>query len=135
MYYLLFFLFISLLSIFKSTHFIVAESDGKSINSRTNNTNTNTNTNNTNNNSNNSLIAHITSLPGFDPTKARIVKHLSLKSCQIDYIQSQQKEYSALDLLPTAAETLLPWRRDKSYQCIGTCFRTKRKIKWNFFFY
>lgn len=67
-----------------------------------------------------SLIAHITSLPGFDPTKARIVKHLSLKSSPSEY-QTQTKEQNALDILPTAAEALLPWRRDKSYLCFGTC--------------
>lgn len=74
-----------------------------------------------------SLIAHITSLPGFDPTKARIVKHLSLKASPSEF-QTQTKEQNALDLLPTAAEALLPWRRDKSYLCFGTCW-IKLKVR------
>lgn len=58
---------------------------------------------------NNSLIAQITSLPGFDTSKARIVKHYSTKP-------SPERE----PILPTAAETFLPWRRDRSYQSFGT---------------
>ncbi|KAG4073521.1 hypothetical protein HA402_000745 [Bradysia odoriphaga] len=59
---------------------------------------------------NNSLIAHISSLPGFDASKARFVKQYSTKS---------SPEKSALEILPTAAELMLPWRRDRSYQSLG----------------
>ncbi|XP_037052311.1 sodium/hydrogen exchanger 3 isoform X11 [Bradysia coprophila] len=58
---------------------------------------------------NNSLIAHISSLPGFDASKARFVKQYSTKS---------SPEKSALEILPTAAELMLPWRRDRSYQSL-----------------
>lgn len=63
---------------------------------------------------NNSLIAHITSLPGFDPSKARIVKH---------YSSRPSPDMDSMDILPTAAESLLPWRRDKSYQSFGTFWK------------
>uniref|UniRef100_A0A182X886 Sodium/hydrogen exchanger n=1 Tax=Anopheles quadriannulatus TaxID=34691 RepID=A0A182X886_ANOQN len=107
-----------------------------------------------NNNNNSSLIAHITSLPGFDPTKARIVKHYTSKfassssdpstSCPSgnhptthSHPESHSKANrntltlntynnnsnfsisSASDrerITPTAAESFLPWRRDRSYQ-------------------
>lgn len=65
---------------------------------------------------NNSLIAHISNLPGFDASKARFVKQYSTKS---------SLEKSALEIVPTAAELMLPWRRDRSYQSLGTC------AKWN----
>ncbi|XP_055590165.1 uncharacterized protein LOC129742307 [Uranotaenia lowii] len=115
---------------------------------------------------NNSLIAQITSLPGFDPTKARIVKHVSSKltptssntniqnsnssslinnnnnnfnnnsnnsisnsnninqngSCEMvsgGFTPSSGSRSLAERperLLPTAAESFLPWRREKSYQ-------------------
>ncbi|XP_055549028.1 uncharacterized protein LOC129732294 isoform X6 [Wyeomyia smithii] len=94
---------------------------------------------------NNSLIAQITSLPGFDPTKARIVKHVTSKftsSSSNNTISNNNQintnnigggnSSSSMDaaftaasvrpperpdrLIPTAAETFLPWRRDKSYQ-------------------
>lgn len=60
---------------------------------------------------NNSLIAHIASLPGFDSSKARLVKHYMSKS-------NSEKDV----VLPTAAELILPWRRDRSYQSFGTFF-------------
>ncbi|XP_058819478.1 sodium/hydrogen exchanger 3 isoform X4 [Topomyia yanbarensis] len=82
---------------------------------------------------NNSLIAHITSLPGFDPTKARIVKHVTSKftSSASNYTINTASGSNSSDavaalptrplerpdrLMPTAAESFLPWRRDKSYQ-------------------
>ncbi|XP_058446952.1 uncharacterized protein LOC131427610 isoform X5 [Malaya genurostris] len=82
---------------------------------------------------NNSLIAHITSLPGFDPTKARIVKHVTSKfasSVSSNAINTASGSNSSdaiaapptrqLErpdrLMPTAAESFLPWRRDRSYQ-------------------
>lgn len=86
---------------------------------------------------NSSLIAQITSLPGFDPTKARIVKHVSSKftpsssntnigaSGQANDVANPQPTRPTLErperLLPTAAESFLPWRRDRSYQSFGTC--------------
>lgn len=63
----------------------------------------------------NVLVAQISNLS--DPSKSRSVKHLSFKPSPSD--QCQSKEYCALDLLPTAAESLFPWRRDKSYQSLG----------------
>ncbi|XP_055920108.1 uncharacterized protein LOC129951805 isoform X6 [Eupeodes corollae] len=60
---------------------------------------------------NNSLIAHITSLPGFDSSKARIVKHYASKS------ESPEKIITP-DIGPTAAELILPWRRERSSQSI-----------------
>uniref|UniRef100_A0A182MH77 Sodium/hydrogen exchanger n=1 Tax=Anopheles culicifacies TaxID=139723 RepID=A0A182MH77_9DIPT len=101
--------------------------------------------------SRNSLIAHITSLPGFDPTKARIVKHYTSKftssasdpstSCPSGNSQPSQEPHSKANrnnltlntynnnsnfsissasdrerITPTAAESFLPWRRDRSYQ-------------------
>ncbi|CAO1387646.1 unnamed protein product [Diamesa hyperborea] len=79
----------------------------------------NTTANSRANINNSSLIAHISNLPGFDPSKARIVKHLSLKPNLCDY---HTKEHTTLDFNATAAE-FLPWRRDKSYQSLsfGTC--------------
>lgn len=67
------------------------------------------------NSNKNILVAQISNLS--DPTKARSVKHLSFKPSPSDQIQA--KDYCALDLLPTAAESLFPWRRDKSYQSLG----------------
>lgn len=64
-------------------------------------------------NSKNLLIAQISNLN--DSNKAYNVKHLSLKASPSD----QTKDYCALDMLPTAAESLFPWRRDKSYQSLG----------------
>ncbi|ETN63614.1 alkali metal ion/proton exchanger 3 [Anopheles darlingi] len=113
---------------------------------------------------NSSLIAHIASLPGFDPTKARIVKHYTSKfstsstsatpssssACPPSTSSSSTNPAgghqatihrkpsrhtltltttynsnsnfsisSATDrerITPTAAESFLPWRRDRSYQ-------------------
>ncbi|XP_061516020.1 sodium/hydrogen exchanger 3 isoform X2 [Anopheles gambiae] len=117
-------------------------------------TSSTTTTTTANNNNNSSLIAHITSLPGFDPTKARIVKHYTSKfassssdpstSCPSgnhptthSHPESHSKANrntltlntynnnsnfsisSASDrerITPTAAESFLPWRRDRSYQ-------------------
>jgi hypothetical protein len=56
-----------------------------------------------------------------DPNKSRSVRHLSLKPSPSD----QTKDYSALDLLPTAAESFFPWRRDKSYQSLGFGIKIK----------
>jgi len=68
---------------------------------------------NRSNSNKNLLIAQISNLS--DPNKSRYVKHLSLKPSPSD----QAKDYNALDLLPTAAESFFPWRRDKSYQSLG----------------
>ncbi|EDS32728.1 alkali metal ion/proton exchanger 3 [Culex quinquefasciatus] len=84
---------------------------------------------------NSSLIAQITSLPGFDPTKARIVKHVSSKFSssssntninnggggggsgdQVTFPGARTPSERPERLLPTAAESFLPWRRDRSYQ-------------------
>lgn len=61
---------------------------------------------------NNSLIAHIASLPGFDSSKARIVQHYSSQG-------SSPEKLLSPDIGPTAAELILPWRRDRSYQSFG----------------
>jgi hypothetical protein len=65
------------------------------------------------NSNKNVLVAQICNLS--DPSKARSVKHLSFKPSPSD----QSKDYCTLDLLPTAAESLFPWRRDRSYQSLG----------------
>ncbi|KRG03654.1 sodium/hydrogen exchanger 3 isoform X17 [Drosophila mojavensis] len=64
---------------------------------------------------NNSLIAHIQNLPGFDASKARIVQHYAPK-----LEDGPQPELDSPDppVGPTAAELILPWRRDRSYQSI-----------------
>ncbi|KAH8377821.1 hypothetical protein KR093_007242 [Drosophila rubida] len=64
---------------------------------------------------NNSLIAHIQNLPGFDASKARIVQHYAPK-----LEEGPQQELNSPDpsVGPTAAELILPWRRDRSYQSI-----------------
>lgn len=94
-----------------SNNFIVAETNDDYSANTTANSRANIN--------NSSLIAHISNLPGFDPSKARIVKHLSLKPNLCDY---HTKEHTTLDFNATAAE-FLPWRRDKSYQSLsfGIC--------------
>ncbi|XP_022224457.2 uncharacterized protein LOC111075468 isoform X4 [Drosophila obscura] len=63
---------------------------------------------------NNSLIAHIQNLPGFDASKARIVvQHYAPMADDPD------SELDSPDPVgPTAAELILPWRRDRSYQSI-----------------
>lgn len=74
---------------------------------------------------NNSLIAHIQNLPGFDASKARIVQHYAAApSSQPPHhsnSESPEKLLSPDDppIGPTAAELILPWRRDRSYQSIG----------------
>ncbi|EDV99097.1 sodium/hydrogen exchanger 3 isoform X5 [Drosophila grimshawi] len=64
---------------------------------------------------NNSLIAHIQNLPGFDASKARIVQHYAPK-----LEDGPQQDLGSPDppVGPTAAELILPWRRDRSYQSI-----------------
>lgn len=62
---------------------------------------------------NNSLIAHIANLPGFDASKARFVKQYSTRA---------SPEKSALEIVPTAAELMLPWRRDRSYHSLMGTF-------------
>lgn len=71
----------------------------------------NTSINRTNSNKN-LLIAQMSSLS--DPNKAPYVRHLSLRPSSSDPVN---KDY--IDLLPTAAESFFPWRRDKSYQSLG----------------
>lgn len=67
-----------------------------------------------NSDSNNySLITHIISLPGFETSKARFVKQHSTTA-------RPSPEKLSLEIVPTAAELLLPWRRDRSYQSFGT---------------
>ncbi|XP_053959826.1 uncharacterized protein LOC128864276 isoform X2 [Anastrepha ludens] len=63
---------------------------------------------------NNSLIAHIQNLPGFDASKARIVQHYSTPKSE----NGSPEKLLTPDVGPTAAESILPWRRDRSYQCI-----------------
>lgn len=65
------------------------------------------------NSNKNILVAQINNLS--DPTKARSVKHLSFKPSPSE--QYQTKDYCTL--VPTAAESLFPWRRDRSYQSLG----------------
>nr|XP_044249455.1 sodium/hydrogen exchanger 3 isoform X7 [Drosophila takahashii] len=65
---------------------------------------------------NNSLIAHIQNLPGFDASKARIVvQHYAPK---VDDGPETDLESPDQAIGPTAAELILPWRRDRSYQSI-----------------
>lgn len=75
---------------------------------------------------NNSLIAHIQNLPGFDASKARIVQHYATPSSSSTAREPRSPSESPEKLLspdppigPTAAELILPWRRDRSYQSIG----------------
>lgn len=58
----------------------------------------------------NSLLTHIANLPGFDSSKARFVSQVS-RRCS--------PEKSVVEILPTAAELMLPWR-DLTYQNNGT---------------
>lgn len=60
---------------------------------------------------NNSLIAQIANLPGFDASKARFVQQYSTRA---------SPEKSALEIVPTAAELMLPWRRDRQDMGYGT---------------
>lgn len=56
---------------------------------------------------NSSLLAHIANLPGFDASTARFATHHSTRS---------SPEKSVMEIVPTAAELMLPWRRDLPYQ-------------------
>ncbi|KRJ98833.1 sodium/hydrogen exchanger 3 isoform X22 [Drosophila yakuba] len=65
---------------------------------------------------NNSLIAHIQNLPGFDASKARIVvQHYAPRADDYPDTDLESPEQA---IGPTAAELILPWRRDRSYQSI-----------------
>ncbi|XP_017120806.1 sodium/hydrogen exchanger 3 isoform X5 [Drosophila elegans] len=65
---------------------------------------------------NNSLIAHIQNLPGFDASKARIVvQHYAPR---VDDSPETDLDSPDQTVGPTAAELILPWRRDRSYQSI-----------------
>ncbi|KAL9928075.1 na[+]/H[+] hydrogen exchanger 2 isoform 4-T4 [Glossina fuscipes fuscipes] len=81
---------------------------------------------------NNSLIAHIQNLPGFDTSKARIVQHYATAtntnantnntvSFQVSPADESPEKLISPDpsIGPTAAELILPWRRDRSYQSIA----------------
>ncbi|XP_075153023.1 na[+]/H[+] hydrogen exchanger 2 isoform X4 [Haematobia irritans] len=69
---------------------------------------------------NNSLIAHIQNLPGFDASKARIVQHYATPSSRERSTSESPEKLLSPDppIGPTAAELILPWRRDRSYQSI-----------------
>lgn len=84
---------------------------------------------NRSNSNKNLLIAQISNLS--DPDKARYVKHLSLKPSPSD----QAKDYNTLDLLPTAAESFFPWRRDKSYQSLGFGIWLDNISNWYYYFW
>lgn len=56
---------------------------------------------------NSSLLAHIANLPGFDASTARFATQYSTRS---------SPEKSVMEIVPTAAELMLPWRRDLTYQ-------------------
>lgn len=56
-----------------------------------------------------SLINQLANLPGFNPLKARIVKQ---------YAKTPE------EILPTAVEKSLPWRRDRSTYNFGMCLIT-----------
>lgn len=60
---------------------------------------------------NTSLLAHIANLPGFDASTARFATQYSTRS---------SPEKSVMEIVPTAAEMMLPWRRDLSYHNVGT---------------
>lgn len=67
---------------------------------------------------NSSLLAHIANLPGFDASTARFATQYSTRS---------SPEKSVMEIVPTAAELMLPWRRDQSYQDReGGTFSTKK---------
>lgn len=73
----------------------------------------NESTNNRSSSNKNILVAQVSYLS--DPTKSGSVKHLSFKPSPSE--QYQTKDYCAL--VPTAAESLFPWRRDRSYQSLS----------------
>lgn len=52
---------------------------------------------------NSSLLAHIVNLPGFDASTARFAAQYSTRC---------SPEKSVMEIVPTAAELMLPWRRD-----------------------
>lgn len=64
---------------------------------------------------NNLLLTNIVNLPGFDTSKARFATQYSTRS---------SPEKSVMEIVPTAAELMLPWRRDLSYQNVGTFTNT-----------
>lgn len=55
---------------------------------------------------NSSLLAHIVNLPGFDASTARFATQYSTRC---------SPEKSVMEIVPTAAELMLPWRRDHLY--------------------
>lgn len=61
-----------------------------------------------------SLLNQLANLPGFNPLKARIVKQ---------YAKTPE------EILPTAVEKSLPWRRDRSTYNFGMCLLES----WNVF--
>lgn len=73
-------------------------------------------------------------MPGFDTSKARIVQHYATAtntnantnntvSFQVSPADESPEKLISPDpsIGPTAAELILPWRRDRSYQSIGKC--------------
>lgn len=52
---------------------------------------------------NSSLLTHIANLPGFDASTARFAAQYSTRC---------SPEKSVMEIVPTAAELMLPWRRD-----------------------
>uniref|UniRef100_A0A336KHH8 Sodium/hydrogen exchanger n=1 Tax=Culicoides sonorensis TaxID=179676 RepID=A0A336KHH8_CULSO len=108
-------------------------------NSTSHNINNNNKSNNNLNDStitNKSLIAHITNLPGFDSSKARIVKQSCFSSTNgTNSNTSYNNSQVGTPILPTAAETFLPWRRDRSYQAfddarVSTPTATEKTLPW-----
>lgn len=69
---------------------------------------------------NSSLLAHISNLPGFDASTARFATQYSTRS---------SPDKSVMEIVPTAAEMMLPWRRELSYQNIGTFHPKKKQTK------
>lgn len=55
---------------------------------------------------NSSLLTHIANLPGFDASTARFATQYSTRC---------SPEKSVMEIVPTAAELMLPWRRDHLY--------------------
>lgn len=98
-----------------------SHNNNKPNNYNENTTNYNNNLSSTSNNKliNKSLIAHIANLPGFDSSKARIVKQSCYSSGPNTSNTSYNNSQVGTPILPTAAETFLPWRRDRSYQAFG----------------
>ncbi|XP_031624309.1 sodium/hydrogen exchanger 3 isoform X4 [Contarinia nasturtii] len=56
------------------------------------------------------LLANIANLPGFDSSTARFATQYSTRS---------SPDKSVMEIVPTAAELMLPWRREQSYQSFG----------------